>query len=526
MAAVAAAMYLGGLAGIDELAHRYRVEVLQAGGSPFWDNRWYAGSYGIANYGFIFYLLAWHVGPAVVAAVAAAIIPLLYHVYALRRGWAEDIWPAVALTVVLAVTLTTGQGPFLLAVAVALAAAVLLSGGHPLLAAWLLGAALFTNPLGLLCVALFLLADLVTLPAARRASLICLACFCPFLILRVVLSRAFAEHTMYFVQRDVVAKPLAVALIAVVLAGLCAGPRRRGAQVVFGLFVGLCLLTMLWSDSPLGNNVTRFFGLFGVSLLLGIRGSRRIRAAALVLAAVAAFLQLATPVDNLRRVGEYRTTGREFFAPALRQAARLYDPDYRIHVVAPYRHAEAYYLPVAGYPLTRGWFGQLDGIHNEILFRDYTADEYVSWLRRLGVRYIFLPHTRLQLLSRPEPEILAASPEFTVVSERPDWTVYELRAARPLVTAIDSEAGRGVGAGGAAPPARVESLTGDAVEITLPAAGRYLVRVTWSPYWRLERAEGTLRPSADGFLLLLAPAAGRYRLAVHVTAGAALRAVF
>ena len=127
-----------------------------------------------------------------------------------------------------------------------------------------------------------------------------------------------------------------------------------------------------------------------------------------------------------------------FFAPALAFATAHADPDYRIHVVALWKHGEARFFPQAGLAITRGWYRQADAHPQRALLHATTPSaQYVAWLRDMGVEYVFVPNAKLDPWSRREPAILAGSPQqFTVVFRDPEWTVYRLLAAEPLVTAV------------------------------------------------------------------------------------------
>ena len=56
-----------------------------------------------------------------------------------------------------------------------------------------------------------------------------------------------------------------------------------------------------------------------------------------------------------------------------------------------------------------------------------------------------------------------------------------------------------------------------------PAKGRYLVRITYSPFWELTAGIGTLRRGGGDFLELDASKAGYYGLRVNVTIDSSLR---
>ena len=218
--------------------------------------------------------------------------------------------------------------------------------------------------------------------------------------------------------------------------------------------------------------------MFGAPLLVMVaRPSRLPRL--LPWAAVLAVLvfQLAFPVWMLASAESFTATRAAFFAPALDFAQRVYDPDYRFHVVTPQMHWESYYFPAAGFPITRGWFRQADALHNAELYdKDLSAATYILWLRRMGVRYVFVPDAPLVSSSQREAELLRTSAAFTVVYRGPLWTIYRLDRAQPLVVPLR---------GGAT--AAVDTLDHTSMRFSVTRAGPYLIKLTWSPYWLVVR---------------------------------------
>ena len=102
VAAVAAAlvvMHLVGLTGVDTAAHVYKTALVAQGQSLTWDDLWYGGSYGVAGYGVVYYVLARFLGETPIVVAAAGLLPLLFHLY-VRRAWhVSNLLPAVALAV-------------------------------------------------------------------------------------------------------------------------------------------------------------------------------------------------------------------------------------------------------------------------------------------------------------------------------------------------------------------------------------------------------------------------------------------
>ena len=518
VAVVAFLMYRGGLPGWDDAAHAYKVFLLRRGESMFWDNYWYGGGYGAANYGFVYYLLALYVPSRLIVIAAAGALPVLYYIYQRDMWGIDDIWPAWAFAGIMSVYLAHGQDPFVLGLALTMGGLALVARKRPLWGALLVAIGIFANPMAFVVCLPFMLSDIVARPPLRRRYLWFWGAVAPFIVLRVVLGVAFSEPGGYLNETSQLLLYLGFALAGLALAGVNAAHPRRPFVILFLTYATVCVLSFVTPGSPLGNNIGRFFFVFGLPLLLLLRHSRLQRPfpyGDLVIIPIVLFglLQISAPYSHFTRTDEWPQTRASFFAPALAAAARYNDPEYRLHVVSLRRHWEADYFPEAGYPITRGWYRQADAIHNALFYTPYAAAAYVAWLRRMGVRYVFLPDAPLDPWSQREAKILEASPELEVVERSGAWTVYRLPDAEPLAVGLN---------GGTA---QVTSMGHRDLAVKVDRPGTYLLKVTWSPYWSLAEGTGVLRRSPDRFLLLDARAAGAYRLRFTVTPGKVLAEV-
>jgi hypothetical protein len=528
LTAATLAMWLLGVPGGDDPAHLYKVALLRGGESALWDNLWYAGSYGAVTYGILFYLLARWVPIGVLVVLGAGLLPLLFHLY-LRRRW--DIagrGPGWVLAGVLIVYLAMGQSPFLVALALVMGGLVVLGSGRPVAAALLWSAAVFTNPLAIVAGGVFVFADLAGHRDARRPILTFALALLPAVGARVVLGMLFWAPQLEFRGVTTLARLLAFAALGVLLARASSAPSRRALQWVFAAYAAVVLVTFLVAALPVGSNMSRFFAVFGVPLLVAVAWPTRLprwAPAALVVAALA--IQLQFPLWQLREAERSWATQPSFYASALTLAAKYYDPDHRLHVVVPEGHWEAYYFPVAGFPITRGWFRQDDAAHNLALYDPaLTPRDYARWLRQMGVRYVLVPHAPIVSASQREVALLETSASFRLVSYDQSWTVYRLRRSRPIVEPISSRA-----------TAQVVWLDHTSLRFRVSQAGEYRVRLTESPYWVLLRTEdmapgshrsatqgasaatlrrvdatATVRRDAHGMIVLRAPAGGVYTL--------------
>jgi len=514
---ITVSMELLGIPGWDAPAHLYKMALVEDSKGLFWDNHWYGGAYDLISYGFIFYFAAKFVGYAALVAVSAGSLPLLYFLYMRRVYGRASYVAAIGLAVVLAAYLANGQDPFLFAMALTLGGMVLLAYRHPILAALPLAAALFANPLAVVVGAIFLLADFLATPSRRAYYLRAFLYLSPFLVARVLVSLVFYEPSTYVYHLGFVLLCAGWGAVGFVLTRLSRDPQRRARGILFLTFAAVGVAVFLIPGDPVGSNIARFFFLFGFPLYWEIRDVLLPKYVLALFLAGSLLGQIVPPLSQYFRVAEQPSTKAAFFTPALAFAGRHYDPNYRYHVVALDTHWEAYHFSVNEFPITRGWYRQADAVHNEVLTTDdFSAGEYVGWLRDMGVKYVFLPHAPLDWSGEREAQILAASPAFVQVERTADWTIYRLRDPSPIAVAAD---------GGRAP--RVLALLHQAIYLEVPRPGDYLIKVTYSPYWQVTQGVGSLSraPGSRRFLTLHADEAGLYGVQVRVTVEESLRSL-
>jgi hypothetical protein len=508
-------MWRGGVPGWDDAAHLYKVFLLRSGDSVFWDTYWYGGGYGAVTYGFVFYGLARYIPSGLLVTLASGTVPLSFYLYARDLWKIGDVWPAWGMALVMTLYQAHGQDPFVLALALTLAGLALLARRHPVWAALPVTVGIFSNPMGLVVVAPFVLTDLICRPAARRRYLVFFAALAPAVVARFVLGWTFSEPGAYLNETSQLMVFLGFALVGLGLAGVNAAHPRRPFVVLFVLYAVLCVGSFVTPGSPLGNNIGRFFMVFGLPLLLMLRHTRLrrpFRGGDLAIIPILAFavLQLATATSHYLNAVERPQTTRTYFAPALSAAKELYDPDYRFHVVALRRHWEALYFPEAGYPITRGWYRQADAIHNGLFYTPYDAAEYVAWLQSMGVKYVFLPADGpLDPWSKREARLLASSPAFSFVEQTGAWRIYRLTDAKPLLVPQPAEPESGTGT--------ILRVGHGRIDFGVSRPGAYWLKFTSSPYWVLEGGPGTVTPRPDRFMDVTLGRAGRYSLRFVVT---------
>ena len=525
VALVALLMEMGGVPGWDDAAHAYKVLLLRDGDSIFWDTYWYGGGYGAITYGFVFYWLAQYVSGALIVILVAGSIPVSFYLY-VRDMWSiDDPWPAWGFALVMTLYLAHGQDPFVLALALTLGGLALLARGRPFWAALPVAVGIFANPMGLVVVVPFVLTDLIVRPAARRRYLLWAAALAPAVVARLAIGLAFSEPGSYLNETSQLMVFLGFALTGLALAGVSAVHPHRPFIVLFLVYAVLCVGSFVTPGSPLGNNIGRFFMVFGLPLLLLMRHTRLRRPfrhldLAIIPILLFALLQFATVTSHFLNASERPQTTREYFAPALDAARDLYDPNYRFHVVALRRHWEALYFPEAGYPITRGWYRQADAIHNGFFYSSYYAEEYVTWLRSMGVEYVFSPvEGPLDPWSRREARLLERSAAFAFVEQTGVWRIYRLRDAEPILVPAPEKPASAVAAAvdpGTPAAGDISFFGHERIIFSVTRPGTYWLKVTSSPYWVLQ-GPGVVVPRADRFMDLRLRRPGTYTLRFEVT---------
>ena len=220
-------------------------------------------------------------------------------------------------------------------------------------------------------------------------------------------------------------------------------------------------------------------------------------------------------VDRPVRAAEDDLEPRAARAQDLRFLRTHQQPGYRVEVVPTAEHWEAYWIPKSGFPLARGWYRQLDVADNPALYEQHLgAAAYRSWLRSDAVRYVLLSTTApLDWDGGPEEAQVLRSPGsgLQAVFRSANWTIYELPHPTPLLS-------------GPAHPI-VTSFGHTVIRGRVFAAGRYLLRAHYNPYWRLE-GEGCAAPGPDKMTILHLARPQRFALGVPGTPGGLVRELF
>ncbi|HVC87650.1 MAG TPA: hypothetical protein VNC40_09515 [Gaiellaceae bacterium] len=495
----------------DAPAHLYRT-LLVRDGAFVWDNLWYGGQYPFASYSLLYYLPAAIFGNLFVMFFAVLVSAVLFAVIGYHEWGHVARWPVRAFGLAAAAPLFTGLYSYSLGFMTLLAALRFLQRGRVTLTVVAAALTLGFSPLAFVFLCIVLFAVLFARRGFARRTIVlpfALAAIAGVQILALVL---FPSYGIYpFNHWDL------LAVLAVCTLGVLVSRRSAGARVFVVFFMAWAGASVLAFSVPsaLGDNITRLRGVvFPVMLLVAAKAHFRPR----VLVTVALATALAYNVVPYLMLIPYRLDPRPahaaFWQPALGFLERNRNPDYRVEVVPTAAHWESYWLPRAGYALARGWYRQLDIVQNPVLYEDpLRAPSYAAWLHRMGIRYVVLPHTKLDPLGGPAEAQLVAGPSLGLreVFNSSTSTIYEVPDPTPLLTG--------------APGALVTSLTHVGVAGHVRSAGPYLLRLRFSPYWIATPSGTCVRPSHGDLTQVVLSRAGHFSLRMPGKFGSLLHAL-
>ena len=512
-AAFAALVLAVGPAPGDAPVHLYRTFLVRDG-ALIWDNFWYAGTYPLASYSLLYYLPAALVGNLPLVFVAAIASTVLFASLALREWGRAALWPSRVFGVLAAAPMFTGLYAYSLGFTAMLATLKLLQLRRLRLAVVAAALTVGFSPLAFAFLCLVVGSYAVSRRRIARRHLwfgVGLALAAGIEALALVLFPAGAGvYPFHWIDFGGVLLVTSLGLL------VARHARAAGPLVAFYALWGLGSVVVYIVPSPLGDNWTRLSAfVFPVMLLTAsLAGFRPRRLVVFALAFAFAYnvipyaLLVPSRLDN-------QTQNASFWQPAL-GFLRAHDrPGYRVEVVPTAEHWEAYWIPKSGLPLARGWYRQLDVADNPALYKkDLDAGAYRRWLRSDAVRYVLLSTTApLDWDGGPQEARVLRSPRsgLRVVFRSANWTVYELPHATPLLT-------------GPAHPV-VTSFGHTIIRGRVFAAGHYLLRAHYNPYWRLQGA-GCAAPGPDKMTILDLTRPERFSLGVPGTPSGLVRELF
>jgi hypothetical protein len=492
--------------GGDLAAHEYQRSLFMVHGFTLWDNFWYAGRYAFVNYSLLYYPFAAVLGIRLLAvltvAVAAAVFALL-----LEREWSSSArWAGRSFALVWPGVILAGEFPLALGVAFALPCLLALQSGRRWLGAALILLTIACSPVAFV----LLVVVLAGMALGRRHSL--RVAWVP--ALAVALATGVELLLLHLFPVGTLAFPAVEAIQAVAFCVVLLGLtwRLEGARDLRGVLAVylLAVLAIYVIPTGLGHDIARV-RLLALPIALLVAALRRWRPLPLVLAAVA--LAAAWNVFPLASSWASSTADRSA-NPKVWPASVAYLQNhlrtgYRVEAVDTVDHWPALYLARAGIPLVRGWFRQDDRPVAALLYRPFTAAEYVAWLRRLGVEYVVLTSSPPDHSSRREARLVRdGDTTLRRVFASRGVSIYAVPRPQPIV----------VGPGRPA----VLALRESRMLVRVSRGGTYRIAVRWSPYWHA--STGCLARGDGGMLQLRMDTAATVRIAFDVDARSLLDA--
>jgi hypothetical protein len=460
----------------DLAAQVYRTWLFGHHGFVVWDNAWYGGHH-MPGYSLVFPPVASVLGLRLTGLLAATGSAALFELI-LRRLGAQRVRLACGAFAVCCVgDLLVGRLTYALGVTVGLGAIAALVGGHRRLAIALALACAPTSPVAGVFLALG--ATVLFLTERRPGALSVAAA-----ALATVggLALAFPEG-----GTEPFSTTALLALVALsVGAAAVLAPAHRGLRLGAALYATAATGSFVVA-SPMGGNVTRLGTAFLVPLLIaaGPRPGRRARVLFLVLLAGGAVWQWSEVLKEASKGVDDPTASRAYYRELTTELRRDGAARGRVEVPFTRNHWESAFL-ARTVPLARGWERQLDRRLNPVFYADQplTAARYRAWLLRNSVHFVALPSAPMDPAGAREARLVAAGlPYLKPVWRSADWRLYRVVAPTPLVTG----------------PGELVRMDTTGVRLRVQRPGALVLRVHWSPYWRVAAGAACVTGGHDGW---------------------------
>jgi hypothetical protein len=489
----------------DLAAAVYRVHLFTVDGFSLWDNNWYGGHY-LPDYSLVLAPLATLLGLHWTGIVAVTLSTLIF-----RRLVAERFGPRTAIASALFALsasgdLFIGRIAFALGVTFGLTSVLSIVRGRRAFSGLFSLLCAAASPVAAAFLVLVALADLSTNRRPARAAVLAAPALILTLALAVLFPEGGYEPFAFTSLLAAVAASLALILVLPTREPLL----RRGAQLYL-----LALLLAYVVPSPMGSNAVRFGVLFVPATLTGCvevkdiqrafarlsgwwqlarrgdpaRASLIGRLPALWLMGLASasllLWQIAGPLEQSIGASLNPASQYSFYVPAIRYLqSHSDDRPMRIEVPFTSSHWDATILGER-FDLARGWERQLDTRYDELFYaQQLTANAYHAWLLETGVRYVALSDAPMDFSSRQEAALIRGGlPFLREVFTSANWRIYAVLHAQPLASG----------------PGELTAMDDDGFTLRATHPGTFLVRVRYTPYWKITSGLGTVKEGQGGW---------------------------
>lgn len=299
-----------------------------------------------------------------------------------------------------------------------------------------------------------------------------------------------------------------VLLYALALVGAYVVPSAVGGNVdrLGALFAGPLLVCALAAARPTGSSDARGAVSGTGAARAGGRPARAGRTWALIaLAPLLLYWQLRAPISDYASAASDPAAPATYYAPLLAELRRLQigygARPARIEVVPTRNHMEARWV-ADRVAIARGWERQLDIARNGVFYEHdnrLDAARYGAWLAQNAISYVAFPDVPLDYSARGETNVIGAAPNYLhEVWRSAHWRLFAVRDAAPLAQA----------------PSELTQLGSDSFTLRTPAAGTYLVRLRFTPYWSIASGRGCVQRAPGGWTELRAASAESARVSI------------
>jgi hypothetical protein len=472
-----------GWRGGDLAAQMFRASMYRNLGFAVWDNFWFGG-HPTLEYSIVMPVLASHVDPRYLAAIAGVVAAIVFALIA-RRAWPTTAWIATLwFATATATNFAVGRVTFALGLAFGLVAVAAMQRQWAWLAALAGLVTACTSPVAGLFVAIAAAAWGLSNRRRRVAAAIVLVCT---LAPTLLVSALFPVGGYFPYEGYAVARDLAICALVYVAAGRAYPVLRTGAV----LYAITCLGAFL-VHTPLGGNVSRLAEYAAGPIVAALWWRRR--AMLLALAAVPLVLwQWLPAVDGMTQGASDPAAHASYYQPLL-SYLHAAQPEGRVEVPALLHHWESVYVAET-YPLARGWERQLDRDYDHIFYDGtLTPASYHTWLVDNAVQYVALGDAKIDTDSAAEAALLKhPQPFLTPVLMTQHWHVWRVVGYDGYVE----------GAG------HLESIGTDRFTVDVRAPSDVLVRIHYTPRWSTGDGACVTRGPND-WTVIRAAKAGRY----------------
>jgi hypothetical protein len=485
---------------LDLAAHMFRAKLFRAEGFGIWNNWWYAGHHTL-SYSVLFPPAAALLSPQLAAALAAtataAVFERLVHDHFGERAWLGALWLGAAT----ATDLYTGRLAFAFGLLPAAAATLALSRGRPWLASGLGVITALCSPVAALFSGLVGAAAAVGawIPERRfKAGVGGVALLLASLVPVGAIALAFPEGGS---EPFTFAALWPIPVIAVV--ALVALPRDAWTLRAGVVLYTIGVIASYVISTPVGSNAVRLAALVAgplAAMLWWRRNTVALLAAALPLL----YLQWQPPVRDVHNASGDPSHSTAYYRPLLSFLSRQAGPPFRVEIPFTGFHWEAYEV-APKFPSPRGWERQLDIKYNPLFYvGTLAAARYKQWLHSVAVRFVAVSDvTRMDYSAGPETRlVLGGLPYLRPVFRSTHWRVFEVRNPTPIVTGAAS----------------LTALGPSWLSLRVQHPGEAIVRVHFTPYWKLSGGPGCVARDGD-FVKLSLRRPGPVRLVIGFSPG-------